>query len=768
MTGHKRRRRKRILHLTEQSQTATILARIKPSAEPHGFTPAEVDVLMQDIYARGDRLMVGFLAGHAVLAMALGLYHGTWPSTLLVSAISLGGFWLLARYYPRTFFTRSMASVAQQAFVALHIYQMHGQPEQHFWFFTAFTMMIVYQDWVCMWPGTVLIIAQHTIFAWLHNEGYPVHFFPEQHVGFTKLLFHYGIAIVQVVLCGYWAHLLKQQTLEDAWQRLRLALSGERLEEQLARVRTSEQALQATTLALQESARRQRAILDNITDLAWVKDREGRYVAVNRAYATAMGKPPEAIAGSTDLDLFPPDLARSYAEGDRQVLESGGWARLEEEFVDRKGQRVKYEVIKTAIVGESGELRGTTGIARDISARAKAEEERRRLEAKVLQSQKLESLGVLAGGLAHDFNNLLVGILGNVGLARNDLPPNPTGQETLERIEAAAMRAADLTQQMLAYSGKGRLIIERMDLSHLVNEMAELLGAVVSKKAEFQLNLAKRLPPIEADPTQVRQVVMNLITNASDAMGGKEGMIRLTTGRIEADRDYLDSLDADPNMQPGTYVFLEVTDNGGGMDADTMKRIFDPFFTTKFTGRGLGLAAVLGIVRGHRGAIRVLSKVDRGTTFKVLFPALDGVTVKPVTRPARLSNIQGDGRVLVVDDEEMVRDVAKRVLQLVGFTVQIARDGEHAIEMIQPDPSAFDCVVLDMMMPRLSGLETCRELHRIAPRLPVILSSGYNEQDATKDFAENGLAGFVQKPYRPDELIEAVYRAIQANTASKR
>ncbi len=767
MTGHKLCRSKGILRVNGAA-SPSILARIKPSAEPHGFTPAEVDELMQDIYARGDRLMVGFLAGHMLLALALGLYHDTWPSTLLVGGITLGGFTLLARCYPRTFFTRSMASVAQQAFVALHIYQMHGQPEQHFWFFTAFTMMIVYQDWVCMWPGTVLIIAQHTIFAWLHNAGYPVHFFPEQHVGFTKLLFHYGIAIVQVVICGYWAHLLKQQTLEDAWQRLRLALSGERLEEQLARVRTSEQALQATTLALQESTRRQRAILDNITDLAWVKDREGRYVAVNRAYATALGKPPEAITGSTDLDLFPSDLARSYVEGDRQVLESGNWVRLEEEFLDRKGQRIKFEVIKTAIIGESGELRGTTGIARDISERARVEEERRRLEAKVLQSQKLESLGVLAGGLAHDFNNLLVGILGNVGLARNEFPANPAGHETLERVEAAALRAADLTQQMLAYSGRGKLIVERMDLSHLVNEMAELLGAVVSKKAEFQLNLGKRLPPIEADPTQVRQVVMNLITNASDAMGGKEGMIRLTTGCIEADRDYLDALEADSSLEPGTYVFLEVSDNGSGMDAETIKRIFDPFFTTKFTGRGLGLAAVLGIVRGHRGAIRVLSRVGRGTTFKVLFPALNGVATQPAARPARLSNIRGEGNVLVVDDEEIVRDVARRVLQTVGYTVQTAKDGEQAIEMVRPDPGAFDCVVLDMMMPRLSGLETCRELHRFAPRLPILLSSGYNEQDATKDFGRTGLSGFVQKPYRPDELIEGVYRAIQATAASKR
>jgi two-component system cell cycle sensor histidine kinase/response regulator CckA len=745
----------------------SLLARIRPASDPHRFTPVEVQELMQGIYARGDRLMVGFLAAHFGLALLLAWYHQTWVATLLVGGVSLGGFWLLARLIPRTFFTRSMAGIAQQAFVALHIYQMHGQPEQHFWFFTAFTMMIVYQDWRCMWPGTVLIIAQHTVFAWLHNAGYPVHFFPEQHVGFTKLLFHYGIAIVHVILCGYWAHLLKEETLEDAWQRLRLAQAGERVEEQLVRVRTSEQALQATTAALQESSRRQRAILDNIADLAWVKDKEGRYVAVNRAYAAAMGRTPEAIMGCTDEDLFPADLARAHHDGDTRVLSNGGRVRLEEEFIDRKGQRLRFEVIKTAILDDSGELRGTTGIARDISERTRAEEARRRLEAKVLQSQKLESLGVLAGGLAHDFNNLLVGIMGNAGVARSELAPESPAQETLERIEAAALRAADLTRQMLAYSGKGRFIIERVDLTRAVQEMTHLLGAVISKKAALRLNLADRLPAIEADPTQVRQVLMNLITNASDALGDRDGVIGLTTGRIEADRDYLDTFEADSGAVPGTYVYLEVTDSGAGMDAETLKRIFDPFFTTKFTGRGLGLAAVLGIVRGHHGAIRVYSEVGRGTTFKVLLPAIDGAADQPAAPQNRLSAIRGHGNVLVVDDEEVVRDVAKRVLTLVGFTVEIARDGEQAIEMVRPDPARFNCVVLDMMMPRRSGEETFRELRTIAPGLPVLLSSGYNEQDATRDFVGKGLAGFVQKPYRPDELIEAVQRVIE-QTAPQR
>src|SRR5262249_15717407 len=221
---------------------------------------------------RGDHIMLGFLAAHTVLALGLAAYHGTWLTTLGVSALTLGGFALLVRLWPRTLFTRSMASVAQQAFVALHIYQMHGQPEQHFWFFTALTMMIVYQDWVCMWPGTLLIILQHVVFAYLTNLGYHVQFFPEHHVGFTKLLYHFGIAVVHVAMCGYWAVLLRDQTLSEAWQRLQLTLAGERLANELEHATESERAIATQAQELRESAGRQHAILSSIPDLAWVKD----------------------------------------------------------------------------------------------------------------------------------------------------------------------------------------------------------------------------------------------------------------------------------------------------------------------------------------------------------------------------------------------------------------------------------------------------------------------------------------------------------------
>src|SRR3954471_22883070 len=306
-----------------------LLRRLRPGASQHGFRPAEVNELMQGIYQRGDRIMLGFLVAHAVLALGLAAYYQTWASAIAVSAATVGGFALLVRLWPRTLFTRSMASVAQQAFVALHIYQMHGQPEQHFWFFTALTMMIVYQDWICLWPGTLLIILQHVVFAFLTNLGYHVQFFPEHHVDFTKLLFHFGIALVQVAMCGYWALLLRDQTLSDAWQRLQLTLAGKQLATELEHANESERALAAQAQELRDSVGRQHAILASIPDLAWVKDVEGRYTAVNRAFTQFVGREVHDILGLLERDVLAASDERA-AMADREAISERRVVRCDE------------------------------------------------------------------------------------------------------------------------------------------------------------------------------------------------------------------------------------------------------------------------------------------------------------------------------------------------------------------------------------------------------------------------------------------------------
>ncbi len=392
-----------------------------------------------------------------------------------------------------------------------------------------------------------------------------------------------------------------------------------------------------------------------------------------------------------------------------------------------------------------------------LAARERAEQERLALERKMLEAQKLESLGVLAGGIAHDFNNLLVAMLGNAGLALMDITPGARARQYVEQIQVAAQRAADLTRQMLAYSGKGRFMVQPANLNDVIEEMVKLLRVSISKQAALQLNLAPQLPTISADTTQLRQVVMNLITNASDALGERAGTITVSTGAMGVDGAALQHAQPIGDLPAGEYVFLEVADTGCGMDADTQARIFEPFFTTKFTGRGLGLAAVLGIMRGHQGAIQVHSVVGEGTTFRLLFPP------QPVSTPVsaffpRIPTNTARAKILVVDDDAVVRQIIIDMLQRVGYELIGAESGMRAIELAREH--AFDCVMLDLTMPGLSSEETLLRLRELLPLLRVILMSGHTEHDAAARFGDIRLDGFVQKPFTPNELSQRVQMAL--------
>lgn len=379
--------------------------------------------------------------------------------------------------------------------------------------------------------------------------------------------------------------------------------------------------------------------------------------------------------------------------------------------------------------------------------RKRAEEDRQQLQQQIQHAQKLESLGVLAGGIAHDFNNLLMGILGNADLAMLELPPGSPIKVYLEGVETASRRAAELCRQMLAYSGRGRFVVEPVSLNSLIEEMSHLLQVSITKKAQIRYSLGKNLPAVEADATQLRQIIMNLITNASEALGDTGGMISLSTGTLECDQAYLDATWLDEKLPEGRYVFFEVSDSGCGMDRETLQKIFDPFFSTKFTGRGLGLAAAMGIVRGHQGALKVYTEVGKGSTFKVLLPAC-GESPGSVATDARVApGWRGEGLVLLVDDEQSVRTVGKIMLEKLGFSVITANDGNEALTLFQTHRDAIVCVLLDLTMPNMDGEETFRALRKIDPKVCVILSSGYNEQDVASRFGGKGLSGFVQKPY---------------------
>ena len=407
-----------------------------------------------------------------------------------------------------------------------------------------------------------------------------------------------------------------------------------------------------------------------------------------------------------------------------------------------------------------GALDGRVWSFRDITERLRAEEERRRLEGQMQHVQKLESLGVLAGGIAHDFNNLLVGILGQAGLALSELDPESALHDRITQIQRSAQHAADLTNQMLAYSGKGRFVLQSSDLSEIVGEMTHLLRAAVSKSAEIVLDLHQSLPAFEGDPVQIRQVIMNLITNASDAVGESGGTIVVQTGQMHASRAYLADAWIGADQPEGAYVFAEVQDTGCGMDAATLARIFDPFFSTKFTGRGLGLAAVLGIVRGHHGAIKIASQPGAGTTFRVLLPASQA-SAPPVTLPVSVTTKTASGaRVLVVDDEAGVRTVARESLKRAGFEVVTANDGVEALEVLDAQQGRFDAVLLDLTMPRMSGVEAFSLIKGRYPHLHVVLTSGYSAHDVSARCGSDDIAGFVQKPFLPAVLVRTMLEVL--------
>lgn len=514
--------------------------------------------------------------------------------------------------------------------------------------------------------------------------------------------------------------------------------------------------------ALRESEERFSLFMKHLPGFAHMKDEHLRIMYLNEAYEENLHINRQEWIGKLVNDLLPAEAAATLQQNDRWVLEHNAPLRTYEEVPLADGLH-RYLTYRFPIPDQSGH-RLLGGISIDMTEQWRAEEERRRLEERIQHTQKLESLGILAGGIAHDFNNLLMGILGYASLVLEEVPADSPIRESVRQIEIAALRAAELTNQMLAYSGRGKFVIEPVNLSQLVEEMTHLLRVSMSKTATLRCELEPNLPIVEADAGQIRQIVMNLIVNASDAIGDREGTIRLRTGVMYADRTSLESSALPEIPAEGNYVFVEVADTGMGMDAETKSRIFDPFFTTKMTGRGLGLAAVQGIVRGHRGAIQCQSTPGKGTTFRVLLPISQSRA--EIQMPARSGNgsvVACKGTVLIVDDDEMVRVVARRIIERAGYNVITAVDGRDGVEVFQAHAAEISVVLLDMTMPRLNGDEALKLMRQTEPNVRVILTSGYNETEISERFSGEGLAGFIQKPYRSRELLEKLQAVLASS-----
>lgn len=509
---------------------------------------------------------------------------------------------------------------------------------------------------------------------------------------------------------------------------------------------------------LQESQQRFQTVTEAVPICLIMADEAGRITLVNAQAEQTFGYARDELLGKPIELLIPPEIRERHVELRRGFLAAPQHRPMapgrELTGIRKDGTEFPVEVGLAPVPTNAG-LNVLAAVV-DITSRKRAEEERQKLEAQIRHTQKLESLGVLAGGIAHDFNNILTSILGYSDLALMELPPHSPARPLIAEAINGARKAAELTKQMLAYSGKGRFVIESLNLNHLIEEMVPLLQVSIPKKCVLKPRLSPNLDSIEADPVQIRQVIMNLIVNAADAIGDRSGVISVNTGVMHCDRAFLSKTYLDESLTPGRYVFLEVTDTGCGMTEEIRGRIFDPFFSTKATGRGLGLAALLGIVRGHRGALQVSSEVGQGTTFQVAFPASDLHAPSQPTGGAPVATWRGSGKVLVVDDEEAVRSLVSRMLELMGFTVLSARDGREGVEALRREGENIRLVILDMTMPHLDGAETLREMRRIRGDVKAILSSGYNEQSAIGQFADQGLEGFIQKPYRFDDLVVVI------------
>ena len=501
--------------------------------------------------------------------------------------------------------------------------------------------------------------------------------------------------------------------------------------------------------------RRLQAAIEHSDNIVMITNRDAIVEYVNPAFerisgytsAYAIGRPASVVkSGEMDISF--------YRDMWDTILAGQNWNSL---FINRNRAGDLYEVeqVISPISNDDGEITGFVSVQRDVTHERA---ERQQME----HAQRLESLGVLAGGIAYDFNNLLTAIMGNAGLARAEMDTDSTLATRLDNIEKASQRAADLCKQMLAYSGKGRFVVEAINISQLVREMTELLQVSIAKHVTLQSDLPDDIPLIDADRSQMQQIIMNLIINASEAIAPPHGLIRIRTGTIEATPAYLASTYLDEQLPADNYVFIEVSDDGSGMDAATKAKLFDPFFTTKFTGRGLGMSAILGIVRGHRGAIKVYSEPGKGSTFKVLLPYSRGTRKTVSAEVVKTTSTHAGGLILIVDDEAMVRNAAAQMLKQSGYDVITAENGLLGVEAFKTMHSQIRAVLLDMTMPVMDGKEAFREMRRIQPDVKVILSSGYNELDTTSRFAGKGLAGFIQKPYLIETLRTTLQRALNS------
>ena len=475
---------------------------------------------------------------------------------------------------------------------------------------------------------------------------------------------------------------------------------------------------------------------------------------VNPVIEHYTGHPPEQYYGRTIVDIFGKTEKAEFISGlFKQVVADGKTISRTFELETKNGLRY-FEWLLSPECDSEGKVISILSHASDYTDIKTAEEEKRNIEKGLLEAQKLESLGVLAGGIAHDFNNLLMAIMGNISMALIDLPHRSPVREYLETIDKISHHAAELTSQILAYSGKGRFLLKTVALNPMIEEMKPLFQHCISKNARLKINLAPDLPFVDADTAQLRQVLLNLITNASEAFAGRSGVITLETRRRLCDSQYIKNSCFFTGQKSGEYLCIRVADDGVGMPRDTLKKIFEPFYTTKVSGRGLGLSVVMGIIKGHNGLLTVRSQPGKGSEFEIALPP--GGKALPVSTlmPEKHLAWQYSGTALLADDEERVLNITGKMLMRIGFKVLLARNGLEAVELYKNNAKEIDLVILDLSMPDMDGIEAMKLISAINPQVKIFLSSGYDPDFRNDEDITERLAGYIKKPYRFSKLIE--------------
>ncbi|MDP6543341.1 MAG: response regulator [Phycisphaerae bacterium] len=506
--------------------------------------------------------------------------------------------------------------------------------------------------------------------------------------------------------------------------------------------------------SLRDSEQKYRTLTDNLSQRIFLKDTESVYISCNTNYAADIGVDQEEIAGKTDFDFYPRELAEQYRTDDQQVISSGQTRELEERYV-KQGQEFIVQTVKTPVWDDAGNVAGVLGIFWDITDRKRAADERARLEDQLRQARKMEAIGQLAGGIAHDFNNILTAIQGNAELLKLDLPETGTPTRFTDEIIKGANRAADLTKQLLSFARKGKRQVTPVDVHQTITDTTHLLAHSLDRRIELHLELHAAPSIVMGDPTQLQNALLNLGLNARDAMP-EGGSLTCSTRNVTLTTE--DCSERSYDLTPGQYIEISLADTGVGMDIGTQERIFEPFFTTKEMGKGtgLGLAGVYGCVKSHDGSIHVDSTPASGTTFRILLPLADTDAETALHSDGDEKPVRGTGHILVVDDEESVRNFASTALRNLGYTVSTCCDGSEAVDCYREEHGTIDLVILDLIMPKMSGQDAFREFKKINPDVKVLVASGFSHTEATQQMLNDGALVLLNKPFQISKLSQAV------------